>query len=341
MDTYLKTTIWLLVELLQYANASMSINQTETYGSYNKSTGKWTHLFGKFQERLTDFALAPIFIIHERVPMLQYMVTTHALDAYFLFRRPNLAVTDNIFMASFDSRIWTCTILLILLLAVVLAGMIYYEQHRGHHGMVKLKETKPVEVSDSIVLVVGAACQQGSSNLPHSLTARIVIICCFISLMFLFTSYSACIVVLLQSPSNKIQTLQQLYDSRFKLGLHHTTWNVQVFKVFRVIHKQDHINHNKTLFQIQTDPLKKAVFNNRVKNLDGTSNLYTIEEGMQRVRDGSVALHLEETVAYEQVSLKFMDSEKCALKSIQYLHKPEPYVSMVKNSSYYEIARVG
>lgn len=230
MDTYLKTTIWLLVELLQYANASMTIDQTETYGNFNKTTGKWTHLFGKFQERLTDVALAPIFIIHERVSMLQYMVSTHVLDAYFLFRRPNLAVTDNIFLASFDRRVWMCTILLIILIVAVLAVMIFYERKREDRKAER-HLAKPVEVSDSLVLVIGAACQQGSSHLPQSPTSRLVIICCFISLMFLFTSYSACIVVLLQSPSNKIQTMQHLYDSRFKLGLHQTTWNVQVFKV--------------------------------------------------------------------------------------------------------------
>lgn len=95
------------------------------------------------------------------------------------------------------------------------------------------------------------------------------------------------------------------------------------------------------LRQIQTDPLKRAVYERRIKNSDGTINLYPIEEGMQRVRDGSVALHLEETVAYEQVSLNFLDSEKCSLKSIQYLHKPEPHIAMYKNSSYYEIVRVG
>lgn len=93
--------------------------------------------------------------------------------------------------------------------------------------------------------------------------------------------------------------------------------------------------------QIQTEQLKKAVYENRIKNPDGTSNMFSIEDGMQRVRQGSVALHLEETVAYEQVSLTFMDDEKCALKSIRYLHKPEPYITMVKNSSYYEIVRVG
>lgn len=221
----------MLVDLLQYANATMTIDETETYGSYNKTTGKWSHLFGKFHEQLTDFAVAPIFIIHERISMLQYLVTTHLLDAYFLFRRPNLAVTDNIFTASFDRRVWICTGLLILLFMVILAGMLYYERKRVNN---KTNRIKPVEVSDSIVMVVGAACQQGSSNLPRSSTARLVIVCCFISLMFLFTSYSACIVVLLQSPSNKIQTLQHLYDSRFKLGLHLTTWNVQVFKVNQV-----------------------------------------------------------------------------------------------------------
>lgn len=220
----------MLVELMQYANATMNTELGETYGSFNKTTGKWTHLLGMLHTRQTDFTMSAIFIIPERVPIIQYMIMTHKLNAYFVFRRPNLAVTDNIFLASFERRVWICAMCIIVLLAVALAAATHFERKR-HQLLNEPHRNRPMGVGESCLLVFGAVCQQGSPNMPRSPTGKLVIVCCFISLMFIFTSYSACIVVLLQSPSNKIQTLQHLYESRFKLGLHQTTWNVQVFRV--------------------------------------------------------------------------------------------------------------
>lgn len=53
----------------------------------------------------------------------------------------------------------------------------------------------------------------------------------FIILMFLYTSYSANIVALLQSPSKKIKTLKDLYNSRLKLGADDTVYNHYYFTV--------------------------------------------------------------------------------------------------------------
>lgn len=64
------------------------------------------------------------------------------------------------------------------------------------------------------MIVYGAMCQQGSHITPNSVTSRMIMAIAFIILMFLFVSYSANIVALLQSPSNQIKTLQDLYESK-------------------------------------------------------------------------------------------------------------------------------
>lgn len=53
----------------------------------------------------------------------------------------------------------------------------------------------------------------------------------FIAQMFLFTSYSANIVGLLQSPSKKILNLQQLYESRLTMGLEDNNYYDSLFVV--------------------------------------------------------------------------------------------------------------
>lgn len=77
----------------------------------------------------------------------------------------------------------------------------------------------------------GAVVQQGAAVTPRSTTARIITIVIFTTSMFLYTSYSANIVALLQSPSTKIRTLQDLYESRLEIGVDDTVFNRYYFSV--------------------------------------------------------------------------------------------------------------
>lgn len=86
-------------------------------------------------------------------------------------------------------------------------------------------------VGDIFLVVFGAACQQGSAASPRCTAARIIMAVAFTILMFLYTSYSANIVALLQSPSTKIKTLKDLYESRLEIGVDDTVFNRYYFSV--------------------------------------------------------------------------------------------------------------
>lgn len=87
------------------------------------------------------------------------------------------------------------------------------------------------QIGESWIVLFGATCQQGSAAVPRTPVARMLMVLSFISLMFLFTSYSANITVLLQSPSNKIKTIPQLMESGFVMAIHNNSWNNLYFKV--------------------------------------------------------------------------------------------------------------
>lgn len=105
------------------------------------------------------------------------------------------------------------------------------------------------------IVFFGATCQQGSACIPKTPVARCIGVIGFISLMFLFTSYSACITVLLQSTSTKIKTLQHLYDSGFTMALHNNSWNDPYFAVrdYWQHFKNKIINSTIRLEQIHSD----------------------------------------------------------------------------------------
>lgn len=81
------------------------------------------------------------------------------------------------------------------------------------------------------MLTIGAVAQQGATSEPRSGAGRIVMIFTFTALMFLYVSYSANIVALLQSSATNIQTLQDLLQSRLKLGVDDNIYNHYFFKV--------------------------------------------------------------------------------------------------------------
>lgn len=144
------------------------------------------------------------------------------------------------------------------------------------------------KIGDVFLLVFGATCQQGSSGniltikqieyinnkqiyeytifikvTPRSATARLIMIITSAILMFLYTSYSANIVALLQSPSTKIKTLKDLYESRLEIGVDDTVFNRYYFAVrFINIHFKL-IREKKNLFYISAcrgaDPEKNLL----------------------------------------------------------------------------------
>lgn len=92
-------------------------------------------------------------------------------------------------------------------------------------------------VSDTAVIIFGALCQQGSAVTPVSVTGKMIMVLSFITLMFLFVSYSATIVALLQAPSNQITTLQDLYDTKLDFSIVDTVYNRHYFAVSSSITK--------------------------------------------------------------------------------------------------------
>lgn len=60
---------------------------------------------------------------------------------------------------------------------------------------------------------------------------RLVMFLVFLAFLFLYTSYSASIVALLQSSSNNIRTLSDLLNSKLELGVDDVPYNRYYFSV--------------------------------------------------------------------------------------------------------------
>lgn len=78
---------------------------------------------------------------------------------------------------------------------------------------------------------VRAVTQQGTITEPTSVSGRIATILALLVWMFLFTSYSANIVALLQSSDNSINSVEDLLNSRILLGVENVGYIIHYVEV--------------------------------------------------------------------------------------------------------------
>lgn len=225
VDTFPKAHLLFVMELMPLLNATVRMDVEPSFGLFNQAA-RTTHglpldlITGKLEFSATGYLFR-----NDRVAYFDYLIPPVQAYAAFYFRTPSLSHTDNLFVLPFDQLVWGCYLLLIALMVVLLTVIMFLEWHVPlvsadlQETAVGQPDLLRASIYDSFVLVFGATCQQGSTVTPRSNAARLLMIVSFIALMFLFTSYSANIVALLQSPSDKIRTLQDMLESSLEMGV--------------------------------------------------------------------------------------------------------------------------
>lgn len=154
----------------------------------------------------------------------------------FIFKAPPLTYVTNVFTLPFDTYVWCCSFALIAVILVVIYVILVWEwrdpifKNKG----ITLYSLRP-NIFDVFLLEIGAVTQQGYDSEPRSNAGRIATIFTFIALMFMYTSYSANIVALLQSTTESIRTLEDLLTSRISLGVEDIIYAHYYFEVIFVI----------------------------------------------------------------------------------------------------------
>lgn len=231
--------------MIQYLNATVNFSTVSTWGYKDNETGEWSGMIGELVTKKADLGASPLFFTTDRVEIIDYIACTSETRSKFIFRSPKLSYTDNVFLLPFDSNVW------LSLGALMIVGSVILCIAAGAEWKSNLTENDPNDSSilkpnfhESFFLIICGFCQQGSFALPKSFPARIITMLCFTAMMFMYASYSANIVALLQSPSSKIRTLQDLYNSRLKFGVDDTVFNHFYFSV-RSFEYSDALNSMK------------------------------------------------------------------------------------------------
>ena len=279
-------------------------------------------MIGELVTKSADLGASPLFFTEDRTEVIDYIACTSQTRSKFVFRSPKLSYTDNVFVLPFDSGVWKSLGAMVIIAALVL----YIASRTEWKSNIVKHSNDPAILKPSLYetffVLFCAICQQGSSSLPITFGSRLITMVSFTALMFLYASYSANIVALLQSPSSKIKTLNDLYNSRMKLGVDDTVFNHYYFS-----HAEPGVRAN--------------IYADRIRNKDGTENFFNITDGVVKVRDNLFAFHMEVGVGYKILLETFQEDEKCGLQEIQYLQVIDPFYAIQKNSSYKELFKIG
>lgn len=176
-----------------------------------------------------------IFVRKDRFSIVDYIANPTKTYARFIFLAPPLSYVSNVYTRPFDTYVWYSAFALSALVSLVLYVIVKWE---WKNDFIKTKMEKRPDIAplranyfDVVLMEVGAICQQGAESEPASSAGRTATIFFFITFIFIYTSYSAYIVVLLQATTDSINTIDDLMNYRIELGAENTSHSRYYFLV--------------------------------------------------------------------------------------------------------------
>lgn len=176
-----------------------------------------------------------------------------------------------------------------------------------------------ISTFDVGTFIWGAVCQQGTHLLIPTTSGRFVVVTTFLATLALFTSYSASIVALLQSPSNFITSIEDLIASPLKVGIHQSGYARYIMRA----------NFSGV----------SEVYAKKVQPQGDAGWIYDPFVGVERVRTELFAFQVDSPSAYKAISRTFTESEKCSLSELQMIILPRTTILVERNSGYKELIR--
>ncbi|RZC40452.1 glutamate receptor 3-like, partial [Asbolus verrucosus] len=324
IDGVSKLSYALVFHMLELLNCTKNFIERKSWGyKHQNATYYDGGMFGDIQNGTAEIAGTVAFYTFGRMEVVDYISVTTPSDMKFILRAPPLSYINNLFTLPFEINVWYGLYLItgftiILLYVIVIYESKYKESFKKANNVENIKPT----FVDVIMLQIGAITQQGSEAEPKSSSGRIAVFIVFLVLMFMYTAYAANIVVLLQSTSNSFQTVQDLLYSKINLGV-------------------EDIVYSKYYFENQQEPIRKAIYEQKIAPKDQKPNFFSVQDGIRKMRNEFFAFHIETTSGYKVVMDTFQEHEKCGLIEIDYLNTLWPSISVRKRSAHKEIVKVG
>ncbi|XP_045452568.1 probable glutamate receptor [Melitaea cinxia] len=313
-DSITKMSYMVVKICFEMLNATEKRIFTHTWG-YKDKNGNWQGIIDHLLKKEADLGTLTIFT-QERMKVIDYIAMVGSTAVRFVFREPPLALLENIFALPFTTAVWIAIAICVLGCAVFLYITSKWEATVGMH---------PLQLdgswADVLILIIGAVLQQGCTLEPRYAAGRCVTLLLFIALTILYAAYSANIVVLLRAPSSSVRSLPDLLNSPLKLGA-------------------SDFEYNRYFFKKLNEPIRKAIYNKKIAPKGKKPNFYTMKEGVEKIRRGLFAFHMELNPGYRLIQETYQEDEKCDLVEIDYINEIDPWLPGQKRSPYKDLFKI-
>lgn len=284
---------------------SCAVIQVDNYGWLRNGT--FDGAMGLFQKKKIQALNHGTIMRIDRLAYIEFTAEIFVMTTPFIFRQPPLSAVVNIFVLPLSPSVWYCLIVTLAVIAAVMCTQLFHPM-LGH----------PLKPFDIITFVWGAICQQASPLVIPTTSGRFIVLTTFLAMLALFTSYSASIVALLQSPSHSITSIEDLVRSPLRMGLQEAGYN-----------RYNYIVENVSVLN--------GVYKKRIEPLGADGWIYDTTKGVEQVRTQLFALQVEAPAAYKDIARTYTESEKCSLSEIHLLRLSVTTLSVERNSPYKEI----
>lgn len=218
-----------------------------------------------------------------------------------IFRQPSLSAVSDIFLLPFDNLVWYCYFTLTMCIIIILTI-------EGGHPLHRFQFT----FFDTISLAFGAICQQGTHLTIATTSGRFVLMTTLLSTLAMFSSYSASIVLLIQSPSKSIHNLDNLIESPLDIGMHA-------------------VEHIERKVFAGNDTILQKLFSG---GSQASGDIWIKDEliGIDKVRNELFGFLIDAPIGYQAISKRFTESEKCRLNELNVIRQPMKTITVHKRS---------
>ncbi|XP_031617481.1 ionotropic receptor 75a-like [Contarinia nasturtii] len=314
VDSTSKLSYQLTKYWVESINATIEGDVHRTWGYRDKKTGVISGMVGQLERKEADIGGTIIFMTIERLEYLDYLSMTIPSKIAFILRAPPLSYISNIYYLPFSGTVWLCSISLVVLCTIFIAFTLKLSWCRD-------EGTEHLRASDYFLFAIASSCQMGNDILTTILSARISMFVFFVALLFIYTSFTAMIVALLQSTTQSIKSVADLQNPAIGIGV------------------QDNV-YNRHYFAAQTEPSRKKLYETKVTPQNNPEAFMNLSHGISRMREGMFAFHVVTAQGYDEIERTFYENEKCGLVEISYLGNVDTWTVAQKQSPYKEILKV-
>ncbi|XP_050513541.1 ionotropic receptor 75a-like isoform X2 [Diabrotica virgifera virgifera] len=300
----------------QMYNFSLKMQRTNSWG-YIQDNGRFDGLVSLLERRLIDFGSSPLLFKLDRMPFVDYGYGNWILKSFFIYQKPKVTASSyEIFLRPLETNVWLLIILTVCVILILMKIVFSSEMILLPDKKVRVEETN---FSFLVLFAMGAFCQQGAACSPFFFSSRILAFFVFLFSILIYQFYSASIVsYLLLDPPRTIFNLKDLTESQLKIGV-------------------EDILIDRNYFVQTTDPDAIELFEVKIKNSNNNSGFYSPTEGLELVRQGGFAFHVETSTAYPIIEETFSNQEICELEQVQMYRTQPMHTNLQKNSPFREM----